>query len=106
MLRRVNKELYPYVSRVLKKDGIQYSVIERPDFYEVVTGIASRRFNVIIEDAKCEEERECSACPDIPVVSYKTAINPAKVAKIMKEFNADCFVLLRSDEARFAHAIA
>ncbi|MGN0485540.1 MAG: hypothetical protein ACI4HI_18530 [Lachnospiraceae bacterium] len=106
MLRKIEKNIYPYMTRVLKRDGIKFSVKEQPNYYEVESDITSRRFNALIEDAKCEKQRENSSCPDIPVVSYKTAINPEKVARILSEFHTDCFVLLKSDETKFARMIA
>ena len=103
MKRKVDKTLFPYVELVMHEDGISYSAVECSDWIEMDMDISSRRFNVVIEDAKCERQRLDSDCPQIPVVSFRTAVNPDKVDSVLKRFKTNVFMLLSCDEARFAN---
>ena len=38
-------------------------------------GLSSRQFTNLYEDAECEKERLESPIPDIPVLSYRVAMN-------------------------------
>lgn len=103
MLRKVNKELFPYVKQFLSKEHL-IKFAENPQFYEVETDLSSRQFNLVVEDAKCEKEREESSCPEIPVLSYRTLIHVGRAEQKLKEMQADCFVLLKCDEMKLANA--
>lgn len=103
MLRKVGKELFPYVIRVMDKYGIGYSSKEYPNYFEISTDISSRHFSDVVNDAKCEMQRQNSNCPEIPVVSCRTALNPSKMEAVLNEQHANCFVLLKSEEKKFAN---
>lgn len=105
MLRKVSKELRPFVTWVLERDGIPYSSQNKGGVAEIRTeDISSRRFNNVVEDAKCEKERRESGCPDIPVLSYRAAMNTERMDKLLKFYGANCFMILKEDEQKFIDA--
>lgn len=102
MLRKISKELHPFVTWVLERDGIPYSSQNKGGIAEIWTeDISSRRFNNVVKDAKCEKERCESGCPDIPVLSYRAAMNAERMDKLLEFYGANCFVILKEDEQKF-----
>lgn len=102
MLRKVSKELHPCVAWVLERDGIPYSAQDMGGYMEIQTeGVSSRRFSNVVEDAKCEKERRESLIPDIPVLSYRAAMNPERMVSLLNSYGANCFVICEGEEQRY-----
>ncbi len=104
-VRKVSKELTPFVEWVLERDGIAYSSQDMGSYTEFrLEGISSRRFSDVVEDAKCEEERRESLTPDIPVLSYRAMMNPEREARLLKLYGADCCTIYSKDAERYIEA--
>ena len=102
MLRKVSKELYPYVVWVLERDGLSYSAKDMGGYAEFcLKGVSSRRFTNVIEDAKCEKERRESPTPNVPVLSYRAAMNTQRMKKLLDFYEADCFAICEGDEQKY-----
>ncbi len=101
-IRKVSTELTPLVEWVLERDGFSYVSHDMGSYTEFqITDISSRRFNDVIEDAKCEKERRESLTPDIPVLSYRAMMNPEREARLLKLYGADCCTLYSKDTERY-----
>lgn len=106
MLRKVSKELHPYVVWVLERDEIPYSAKDMGGYMEFsLDGISSRRFSNVIEDAKCEKERREGPTPNIPVLSYRAAMNTERMRKLLNFYGKHCFVILKNEEQKFLDAV-
>jgi len=106
MLRKVSKELHPYVIWVLERDGIPYSAQDKGGYTEILTdGISSRRFNNVVEDAKCEKERRESSCPGIPVLSYRAAMNTRRMSRLLDSYGSNCFVVYDNDQQKYFNTV-
>lgn len=106
MLRKVSKELHPYVVWVLERDGIPYFAKDMGEYTEFcLEGVSSRRFTNVVEDAKCEKERRESNTPNIPVLSYRAAMNTRRMKKLLDFYRADCFVICKGDEQKYYDAV-
>lgn len=108
MLRTVSKELSPYVAWVLERDGILYTSksLEGIGHYtEFKTDISAQRFRNVLEDAVCERERRASPTPNIPVLSYRAALNPSRMRTLLDYYGADCYVIREKDQSRYYYKI-
>ncbi len=104
-VRKVSAELTPLVEWVLERDGFFYSSEDKGGYTEFrISDISSRRFNDVIEDAKCEKERREGPTPEIPVLSYRALMNPEREARLLKLYNADCCVPYSKDVDRYIEA--
>ena len=104
-VRKVSKGLAPFVEWVLERDGILYSSQDQGDYTEFqLEGISSRRFNNVVEDAKCEKERREGLTPEIPVLSYRAMMNPEREARLLKLYGADCCTVYSKDAERYIKA--
>lgn len=105
LIRKVSKELNPFVGWVLKRDGIPYTSRDMGGYVEFrMENVSSRRFNNVVEDAKCEKERRESPTPDIPVLSYRALMNPEREARLLKLYNADCCTVYSKDTEKYIRA--
>lgn len=103
--RKVSTDLTPLVEWVLERDGFVYSDENKGAYTEFwIEDISSRRFNDVIEDAKCEKERRESLTPEIPVLSYRALMNPEREARLLKLYGADCCVPYSKDVGRYIEA--
>lgn len=108
MLRTVSRELSPYVAWVLERDGIPYTFKDIQgigQYTEFQMDTSSRRFRNIVEDAVCEKERRASPTPDIPVLTYRAALNPVRMRALLAFYGTDCFVVLGTDQKKYFHKI-
>ena len=106
MLRKVSKELHPYVTWVLERDEIPYSVRDMGGYMEFsLDGISSRRFSNVIEDAKCEKEQREGPTPGIPVLSYRAAMNTERMKKLLNFYGTHCFVIMAGEEQKYYDAV-
>lgn len=106
MLRRVRKELAPYMSWALERDKISYNIRDMLDYVEFMTdGLSSRQFTNLYEEAECEKERLESPTPEIPVLSYRAAMNTKRMKKILEYYGADCFVLRKKEYTKYLQTI-
>ena len=111
MMRRVSRELAPFVRWALDRDGIPYKyaeIGENNDEHGYVVfqlDISSRRFTNAVEDAKSEKERRESATPEIPTLSYRAALNPARMQQLLKQYGADCFVVRAAERQKYLKVI-
>lgn len=99
--RKVSKELFLFLLKILEKGDIAYACEDCGEWMEVDTALTCRQFAECIEQAKCEAERLSNGCPDIPVVSYRTALHTEKLNAILKQFNTSCFFILSGDERKW-----
>lgn len=99
--RKVSKDLFPYLKRVLKESNVDYISREKDSFVEIEVEMSSRQFSDFVEDAKCEVERFSDGCPDIPVVSYRTAIHPEKLGRVLEKYNTHCYFILEADKNKW-----
>lgn len=105
-IRKVSTELTPLVEWVLKRDEFRYTLRDMGGYTEFrIEDISSRRFNNVIEDAKCEKERREGPTPEIPVLSYRALMNPEREARLLKLYGADCCVPYSKDEAKYIKAV-
>lgn len=108
MLRTVSRELSPYVAWVLERDGIPYTFKDIHgigQYTEFQMDISSRRFRNIMEDAVCEKERRASPTPDIPILTYRAALNPVRMRALLTFYDMNCFVVLGTDQKKYFHKI-
>lgn len=106
MLRRVRKELAPYMSWALERDKISYTVRDMGSYMEFLTeGLSSRQFTNLYEDAECEMERLESPTPDIPVLSFRAAMNTVRMKKILEYYDADCFVVRNKEITKYLQTV-
>ena len=106
MLRRVSKELAPYMSWALERDKISYTVRDMGNYMEFLTdGLPSRQFTNLYEDAECEKERLESFTPEIPVLSYRAAMNTVRMKKILEFYGTDCFVVRKKDHTKYLRTV-
>ena len=76
---RVSNVMWPYVHRVLERDGysdISFETTKNGIILEV-DGMSNRRFTEVVEDAKCEKQRH-EQNSGVPVYSYRTLKNKGK----------------------------
>lgn len=99
--RKVSKELSSFLLKILEKEGLAYACEDCGEWMEVDTALTCRQFAECIEQAKCEAERLSNGCPDIPVVSYRTALHTEKLNAILNQFNTSCFFILSGDERKW-----
>lgn len=106
MLRKVSKELHPYVVWVLERDGIPYSAKDMGGYMEFsLEGVSSRRFTNVVEDAKCEKERREGPTPNIPVLSYRAAMNTKRMGDLLDFYGKNCFVIMSGEEQKFIDTV-
>lgn len=108
MLRTVIKDLSPFVAWVLERDGIPYTSREIEgigQYTEFQTDISARRFRNVLEDAVCEKERRASPTPDIPILTYRAALNPVRMRALLTFYDMNCFVVLGTDQKKYFHKI-
>ena len=108
MLRTVSKDLSPFVAWALERDGISYMSREIEGigcYTEFQADLSNRKFRNIVEDAICEKERRASPTPDIPVLSYRAALNPVRMRALLDYYGADCFVIREQDQTRYYYTV-
>ena len=71
----------------------------------IKTDISAQRFRNVLEDAVCERERRASPTPDIPVLSYRAALNPSRMRTLLDYYGADCYVIREKDQSRYYYKI-
>lgn len=104
-IRKVSTELTPLVEWVLKRDEFRYTLQDMGGYTEFrIEDISSRRFNDVIEDAKCEKERRESLTPEIPVLSYRALMNPEREARLLRLYGADCCIPYSKDVDKYIEA--
>ena len=94
------------MSWALKRDGLSYIIRDRGDYVEFMTdGLSSRQFTNLYEEAECEKERLESPTPEIPILSYRAALNTERMKKILEYYGADCFVVAKKEHAKYLQTI-
>lgn len=110
MMRRVSRELVPFVRWALDRDGIpcKYAEIgeEKENRYVVFrVDVPSNRFSRIVEDAKSEKERRESVDPSIPVLSYRASMNDERMKEMLAYYNSDCFIVQTAESRKYCEAV-
>ena len=98
---RVSNVMWPYVHKVLARDGysdMSFQTTKNGIFLEV-DGMSNRRFSEVIEDAKCEKQRH-EQNSGIPVYSYRTLKNKGKRNRLFAMNGKRGFHVLRQDVER------
>lgn len=81
---KVSLVIWPYIKKVLIRDGIAYSVNSLNNKTILLhAGISARRFTEVLEDALCEKQRETTNSK-IPVYSYRTLKNKDKRKRLIQ----------------------
>lgn len=102
-IRNVSSVLMPFVESVCRRDGIQISEKywdEDSDVWQVAIPVSSRRFAEIVVDAKCERQR--SQSDGLPVLSYRTIMNPTKRRRLLQKSGVNGFHVLYEDEGKMS----
>lgn len=111
MMRRVSRELAPFVCWALDRDGIPYKHVEIGEndecgYVVFKVDVSSRRFTNVVEDAKGEKERLESSMPEIPVLSYRAAMNDDRAKKLLKHYGTNCFTVRKAESRKYCETIA
>ncbi|MCD8110010.1 MAG: hypothetical protein LUE14_07915 [Clostridiales bacterium] len=95
----VSDFLLPYVIKVLERDDVPFVVVGDGENgkQQVEVPLSGNQFHIVVEDARCEVQRE-KTNPEIPVYSYRTLIKDgAKWRRLVKINGKHGFHILRSD---------
>lgn len=103
---RVSKEMYPYFQIVAKRDGIDYKQEMLGEEYKVQAEMDGTEFEIVMEDASCEEQRlRRENNPFYPVYSYRTLMNEEKLARLRKYYKCNNYFILEKDEEKYKEAM-
>lgn len=103
MLRKVSNDIFPYACRVMEEEGILYDSRDCGGYQEISTSVSSRKFNGVIDDAKAMMATIATGGA-VVFLSYRTAVNPVKVKKVLEKYNTDGFVILEDKLCYMAFA--
>lgn len=100
---KVSEELAPYLIQHLSELKISYRIEKGSDALFCHTMLSGNQFHKATTEAMClKQQIEC--CPEIPVITYETAMSGAR--NIRKKLNGKhMFFLLDKDKKRYYEAV-
>lgn len=97
--RKVSSAMKKYVEFVLCRDMIPYRYEEKDDYYYFYVASSNKRFTEVVEDALCEKQREEGGM-DIPVYSFQTTENEAKMKRLRILNKTNSYMLLKGKSVK------
>ena len=88
---------------VCKRDSLQYEICPDTDmnYVEVRMDISRSRFRELLDDVDCEIQRETSSRPEVPVISFRTMMQPEKFKRLVAGHRV--FRSLSRDKVKFSN---
>ena len=97
-MMKFSKKEWENIEFVCNRDDIGIgNVIEEGDFVYADIECSEERLEEVLEDAKCEEQRNATRTR-LPVYSYRTIRNPEKLERLRKLNGRRGFHYLKQDE--------
>lgn len=103
---KIEKEMCPYVKIVMNRDKINGKLSENKSGGVLTGELTDEEFEILMEDAACEEQRlRPEENPFYPVYSFRTIMNAQKLERLRKHYKCGAFFILKKDEAQYKKAM-